>query len=87
MRWRVLYSRQAVKDSEKVAAAGLKGKALALIRILEEDPYRSPPSCEKLRGDLAGLYSRRINYQHRLIYQVFEAERTVRVLRMWTHYE
>lgn len=85
--WRVVYTRQAVKDAKRVAAAGLKEKASYLIRVLSKDPYRSPPPFEKLLGDLAGAYSRRINLQHRLVYQILDAERTVKVLRMWTHYE
>ena len=83
--WRVVFTRQAAKDAKRVAKAGLKEKASYLIRVLSEDPYRSPPPFEKLLGDLAGSYSRRINVKHRLVYQVLEAERTVKVLRMWTH--
>ena len=85
--WRVVFTRQAAKDAKRVAKAGLKEKASYLIRVLSEDPYRSPPPFEKLLGDLAGSYSRRINVKHRLVYQVLEAERTVKVLRMWTHYQ
>jgi Txe/YoeB family toxin of toxin-antitoxin system len=86
-RWRVVYTRQAKRDARKLAAAGLKPKALFLLRVLEEDPFRRPPPFEKLVGDLAGAFSRRINVQHRLVYQVLEEERVVKVLRMWTHYE
>lgn len=86
-RWRVVYTRQAKKDARKLAAAGLKPKALYLLGILEQDPFRHPPPFEKLVGDLAGAYSRRINVQHRLVYQVLEDEKAVKVLRMWTHYE
>jgi Txe/YoeB family toxin of toxin-antitoxin system len=85
--WQVVYSKAAVKDARKLAAAGLKEKAQALIEVLASDPFRNPPPFEKLVGDLEGAYSRRINIQHRLVYEVFKKERTVRVLRMWTHYE
>jgi toxin YoeB len=85
--WRLLYTEAALKDAEKLAAAGLKPKAQALLEILEQDPYRTPPPFEKLVGDLSGAYSRRISIQHRLIYQVLDEQRTVKVLRMWTHYE
>ena len=87
MSWRVVYAKAAVKDARKLAAAGLKEKAQALIEVLANDPFRNPPPFEKLVGDLEGAYSRRINIQHRLVYEVFKKERTVRVLRMWTHYE
>lgn len=86
-RWRVEFTRQAVKDARKLAAAGLKPKAAYLLEVLAEDPYRSPPPFEKLVGTLAGAFSRRINIQHRLVYQVIDEERVVKVLRMWTHYE
>jgi Txe/YoeB family toxin of toxin-antitoxin system len=85
--WQVVYAKAAVKDARKLAAAGLKEKAQALIEVLASDPFRNPPPFEKLVGDLEGAYSRRINIQHRLVYEVFKKERTVRVLRMWTHYE
>jgi Txe/YoeB family toxin of toxin-antitoxin system len=85
--WQVVYSKAAVKDARKLAAAGLKEKAQALIEVLASDPFRNPPPFEKLVGDLEGAYSRRINIQHQLVYEVFKKERTVRVLRMWTHYE
>lgn len=87
MSWQVVYAKAAVKDARKLAAAGLKEKAQALIEVLASDPFRNPPPFEKLVGDLEGAYSRRINIQHRLVYEVFKKERTVRVLRMWTHYE
>lgn len=87
MRWRLTYTKQAQKDAARIAAAGLRPKVEALLEILAEDPYRSPPPFEKLVGDLAGAFSRRINIQHRLVYQVLPTERTVKVLRMWTHYE
>ena len=86
-RWRLVFTKQAQKDAKKVAAAGLRAKTQALLDILAEDPFRSPPAFEKLVGDLTGAYSRRINIQHRLVYQVFKQGRTVKVLRMWTHYE
>ncbi len=87
MNWALAYSKQAVKDARKVKAAGLKPKVEELLAILTIDPFQSPPAFEKLVGDLAGAYSRRINIHHRLVYEVFANERTVRVLRMWTHYE
>ena len=87
MSWQVVFSRHAEKDAKKLAAAGLKSKAQELLAVLANDPFQNPPSYEKLLGDLAGAYSRRINIQHRLIYEVFVKERVVRVLRMWTHYE
>ena len=85
--WRVVYTRQAQKDAKKLSSSGLKPKAEFLLQVLREDPFRSPPPFEKLVGDLAGAYSRRINMQHRLVYQILREERTVKVLRMWTHYE
>jgi toxin YoeB len=85
--WKVVFARQAVKDAKKIAAAGLKTKAQDLLSVLAVDPFQNPPACEKLVGDLEGAYSRRINIQHRLVYEVFRKERIVRVLRMWTHYE
>ena len=85
--WHVVYSKYAQKDAKKLAAAGLKGKALDLLAVLAADPFQNPPPYEKLVGDLAGTYSRRINIQHRLVYEVFAKERIVRVLRMWSHYE
>lgn len=84
--WRVVFSKQAAKDAKKLSSSGLKPKAQALINLLEEDPFATPPRYERLVGDLSGMCSRRINIQHRLVYEVFEEERTVRVLRMWTHY-
>lgn len=85
--WEVVYSKQAQKDAKKIAQSGLKSKAEKLLSILAEDPFQNPPPYEKLVGDLSGAYSRRINIQHRLIYQVFEIEKIVKVIRMWTHYE
>lgn len=87
MSWTVVFSRHAVKDAGKLAASGLKPKAQELLNLLANDPFQNPPPFEKLVGDLAGAYSRRINIQHRIVYEVFPKERTVRVLRMWTHYE
>jgi len=85
--WSLHFTRQAQKDARKLASSGLKTKAQNLLVILELDPWQNPPPYEKLVGDLAGAYSRRINIQHRLVYQVLEAERVVKVLRLWTHYE
>lgn len=82
-----MFAKQAVKDAKKLAASGLKPKAQDLLAVLAADPFQMPPPFEKLVGDLAGAYSRRINIQHRMVYEVFAQERTVRVLRMWTHYE
>ena len=87
MTWEVVFTAQARKDAKKVSAAGLRPKVEVLLDILREDPFCSPPPFEKLVGDLAGAYSRRINIQHRLVYQVIEDARTVKVIRMWTHYE
>lgn len=87
MSWTLVYSKHAQKDAKKLAAAGLKSKAQELLVILANDPLQNPPPYEKLVGDLSGACSRRINIQHRLVYQVLEAERVVKVLRMWTHYE
>lgn len=85
--WSLVYSKQALKDAKKISASGLKPKAEALLSVRAIDPFQNPPPYEKLVGDLAGAYSRRINIQHRLVYEVFSKEKTVRVLRMWTHYE
>ena len=87
MRWEVVFAKHALKDAKKIAAAGLKDKARNLLEVLAQDPFQNPPPYEKLVGDLEGAYSRRINIQHRVVYEVFKKERTVRVLRMWTHYE
>ena len=87
MSWQLVYTKLAQKDAEKLASAGLKEKAKSLLVILAENPFQNPPPYEKLIGDLAGAYSRRINIQHRLVYQVIEADKTVKVLRMWSHYE
>jgi len=85
--WNLVYSKYALKDAKKLSAAGLKDKAQVLLDILEKDPLQNPPPYGKLVGDLKGAYSRRINIQHRLVYEIFHKEKTVRVLRMWTHYE
>jgi toxin YoeB len=85
--WRLVYTRQAKKDAKRLAETNLRPKAEALLELLREDPYRTPPKYEKLVGDLAGAYSRRINVQHRLVYQVLDQEGIVKILRMWTHYE
>jgi len=85
--WQLVYTKHAQKDAEKLAAAGLKEKTKSLLAILSENPFQNLPAYEKLIGDLAGAYSRRINIQHRLVYQVLDAKRVVKVLRMWSHYE
>ena len=85
--WAIVFAKQALKDAQKLAASGLKPKALEILAVLAVDPFQNPPPFEKLVGDLAGAYSRRINIQHRIVYEVFLTEKTVRVLRMWTHYE
>ncbi len=87
MSWRVVFTKQAQKDAKKLSASGLKQKAEALINILRENPYQVSPPFEKLIGDLDGAYSRRINIQHRLVYQVLNEEKIVKIVRMWTHYE
>lgn len=83
----LVYTKQAQKDAEKIASSGLKPKVMSLLSILEKDPFQSYPPFESLQGDLSGAYSRRINIQHRLVYQVFEEQKVVKVLSMWTHYE
>ncbi|MCH7731799.1 MAG: Txe/YoeB family addiction module toxin [Candidatus Marinimicrobia bacterium] len=87
MKWKLVYTRQAQKDANKVRDSGLKQRVIKLIEIIENDPFQSPPSYEKLVGDLTGAYSRRINIQHRLVYQVDKEKRIVKIIRMWTHYE
>ena len=87
MSWRVVYTKHALKDAKKIAQSNLKKKTIELISLFEQDPFQNPPQFEKLVGDLEGAYSRRINIQHRLVYQVLTEERVVKVLRMWTHYE
>jgi Txe/YoeB family toxin of toxin-antitoxin system len=85
--WNLIYSKYALKDAKKIAAAGLKEKTQTLLNILAKDPLQNPPPYEKLVGDLKGVYSRRISIQHRLVYEIFKKEKTVRIIRMWTHYE
>ncbi len=85
--WQLYYTKQAQKDAKKLAAANLKNKAKELLEIIQENPYQNPPPYEKLVGDLLGSYSRRINIQHRLVYQVLEGEHAVKILRLWSHYD
>ncbi len=87
MSWKLVYTKQAQKDAKKLASSGLKKKAQELLGIIQTNPYQNPPPYEKLIGDLSGAYSRRINIQHRLVYQVYEKEHAVKVIRLWTHYE
>ncbi|MDD5233365.1 MAG: Txe/YoeB family addiction module toxin [Syntrophales bacterium] len=87
MSWRLVFTRQAVKDAKKISQSGLKPQVERLLEILKEDPYRNPPPYEKLLGDLSGACSRRINIQHRLVYQILNEIQTVKIIRMWTHYE
>jgi Txe/YoeB family toxin of toxin-antitoxin system len=87
VKWRVVFTRQAQKDARNISASGLRDKAENLLNILSENPFQSPPPYEKLVGDLSGAYSRRINIQHRLVYQVFDDSKTIKIIRMWTHYE
>lgn len=87
MSWQLVFAKHAQKDASKLASAGLKSKAQALLQVVQNNPFENPPPYEKLVGDLTGTYSRRINIQHRLVYQVLEKEQTVKVLRMWSHYE
>ncbi len=87
MSWRIVFTKQAQKDARKLASARLRQKAEDLLEIMQIDPFQTPPSFEKLVGDLAGAYSRRINIQHRLVYQILADERIVKIIRMWTHYE
>jgi toxin YoeB len=87
VKWRLVYTKQAQKDAKKLSAAGLRPKAQKLLDLLAEDPFKTPPRFEKLLGDMTGAYSRRINIQHRLVYQVIENKKVVKIIRMWTHYE
>ena len=87
VKWRIVYTRQAHKDAKKIAVAGLRQEVEKLLEILSENPFQTPPPFEKLIGDLSGAYSRRITIQHRLVYQVLQEIKTVKVIRMWTHYE
>lgn len=86
MNWMLVYTKQAQKDAKKLASSGLKNKAKLLLKIIQKNPYQNPPPYEKLVGDLSGAYSRRINIQHRLVYQIYEKEHAVKVIRLWTHY-
>lgn len=87
MSWNLVYTKQAQKDAKKLASSNLQDKAQALLNVIQTNPFQNPPPYEKLVGDLEGAYSRRINIQHRLVYEVIESENTVKILRMWTHYE
>ena len=87
VKWRVVFTKQAQKDARKIAVSGLREKAERLLAILSESPFQSPPPYEKLVGDLSGAYSRRINIQHRLVYQVLDDSKTIKIIRMWTHFE
>ncbi len=87
MTWRVVFTKQAQKDAKRLSSSGLRKNAETLIDVLRKNPYQTPPAFQKLVGDLSGAYSRRINIQHRLVYQILDHEKTVKVLRMWTHYE
>ena len=85
--WEIYFTKQAKKDSKKLASAGLKNEAMGLLSIIQENPYQNPPPYEKLVGDLSGAYSRRINIQHRMVYQVLDEVKAIKILRLWTHYE
>lgn len=87
MKWKLVFTKQAQKDAKKLAAAGLKPRAQQLLDILSKNPYQSPPPYEKLVGDLSGAYSRRINIQHRLVFQIYDEQKIVKVIRLWSHYE
>lgn len=87
MSWQVVFAKHAQKDAQKLAASGLKAKAQELLAIIQENPFQNPPPYEKLVGDLSGAFSRRINIQHRLVYEVLQDQKTIKVLRMWSHYE
>ncbi len=87
VKWKVVFTKQALKDAKKINSAGLKSKTESILKLLEENPFKKPPRFEKLVGDLSGAYSRRINIQHRIVYQVYEKLKIVKAIRMWTHYE
>lgn len=87
MKWELIYTKQAQKDARKLASSGLKNKAKELRAVIEQNPYQKPPPYEKLVGDLSGAYARRVNIQHRIVYQVLEKEHSIKILRLWTHYE
>ena len=87
MKWRVVYTRQAQKDAKKISNSGLKNNVLELLKILVQNPFQTPPPYEKLTGDLSGAFSRRINIQHRLVYQIIKEKKIIKIIRMWTHYD
>ncbi|MDZ8184283.1 MAG: Txe/YoeB family addiction module toxin [Nostoc sp. ChiSLP02] len=87
MSWQLVYTKQAQRDAKKLASSNLKDKAEELLTVIAENPFQNPPPFEKLVGDLSGAYSRRINIQHRLVYEVIESEQVIKIIRMWTHYE
>jgi len=87
VKWKIIYTKQAQKDAKKISISGLKNKVINLLEILEKNPFQTPPPYEKLIGDLSGAYSRRINIQHRLVYQIIEKEKIIKIVRMWSHYE
>lgn len=87
VKWSIVYTKQAQKDARKLSSSGLRNKAETLLKLMERNPFQNPPPFEKLVGDLAGAYSRRINIQHRIVYQILEKEKMVKILRLWTHYE
>ena len=87
MSWKIVFTKMAQKDAKRIKRAGLKSRVESLLSVIKENPFQNPPSCEKLVGDLSGAYSRRINIQHRLVYQVHTKEMVVKIIRMWTHYE
>ena len=87
VKWKIVYTKQAQKDAKKIASSGLKSKVISLLELIRVNPFQTPPPYEKLVGDLTGAYSRRINIQHRLVYQILEEEKTIKIIRMWSHYE
>ena len=87
VKWKIVYTKQAQKDAKKISNSGLKNKVISLLELIQVNPFQTPPPYEKLVGDLTGAYSRRINIQHRLVYQILEKEKTVKIIRMWSHYE
>ena len=87
VKWKIVYTKQAQKDAKKISNSGLKNRVISLLEFLKDNPFQTPPPYEKLTGDLTGAYSRRINIQHRLVYQIIKEEKTVKIIRMWTHYE
>ncbi|RKY80367.1 Txe/YoeB family addiction module toxin [candidate division KSB1 bacterium] len=87
MKWKIVYTKQAQKDAKKISNSGLKNKVIDLLELLKDNPFQTPPSYEKLTGDLTGAYSRRISIQHRLVYQIIKEDKIIKIIRMWTHYE